>query len=214
MLCPIIITRAVCSGNRYRYINLINRLITISNFKCYCTKVRIVISKHVRSKAHVCGSEICPRSLSGPRKCDIRIYIIKSRVGSGSITGYGMLLAIIIIRAIITGNRYRYINRVDLLITINYIKGNLIIIKVRIVIRKHGCSKTHAGSSGISTLRFCSSAKRKVCRSIKIIIDGHLISGHTMLFSIIVRSTIVTGNRYNNLILILRNRLITIRNGK
>ena len=187
----------IVSGNRYRYVNRINCLVTISNVKRYRTKVRIRIFKLICRKTHVGCSSLGTSGLCGPTEYEIIIYIIKIRISSSGITGYSMLLAVISTGVVCSGNRYRYINWIDCLITIGYIKRYRSEVCIRI--GKLICSKTHVGGSGIGTRGFCGSAKCKVCLSIKVITNLYFIAGHTMRITIIICSVIASGNCYRDI---------------
>ena len=137
------------TDNGHCHIDRVDFLITISYFESHNREVVIIIHKLFCCQPHIGSTNNSTGSFRSSSEGEVTVHIVQRGICCGSITAHIMTFAIVICGVIGTNDGYSHIDRVDRLVPINNVEGN--IRKVRVIIAELASCQPHIGCTGIGT---------------------------------------------------------------
>ena len=199
VLCPVIICCVVGAGNGHCHIDRMNRQITVCNLKDDFGEIAVIVIELIILEAHVCGARICSENrrilvhtLSG---CEVKIFFLVKRIADLCLIAVNAVLsAVIRKRAGTSGNRHHhFVYRCDGLIAVCNFECH--IFEVFVCVRELVILQAHLLSSDRGLCGFRRSAEGEILAYIvQITVCLCSITAHLVLFSIINRGVIFTGD--------------------
>ena len=202
----IVVSSIVCTGNRYGYIDRVDRLVTIFNYEGHILKVAVRICELIGFQTHVSGSCICAGRQGASAEGEV-CFRIQRVADFYLIPFYAVCSSVIILRIRMSGDGHGHIDRIDLLIAIDNDKGYLL--EVFIQVGELFRCQIHIRLTGICAGSSCRAAEAEVIFRVKRAADFDFIAADAVFFTVVCSCILVPGNGHNHFI-DRNNGLITV----
>ena len=205
MFFTVIISRIALSDDGDNRIDRVDYQLTVHDHEGDILEVVVGVREVTGLQFHVVavgvGSAHAGRSAEGKVG-----FSVQRCAGLDLVAGHGMLFAVVVKYVTVLGDGYRRVNLINCLVAIRHVEDDLG--KVCIGVGELLGIQTHIGCAGIGPCRCCSScfAEGEVIFSIQRAADRNIVAAHAVLFTVVRRGVLVSGNGHNHFI--HRNNLL------
>ena len=197
VFCAIIIRGIIRTNDRHRHIDGADLHKTIRYIKSDIGEIAAGIDKIGSTQTHLAGSGILPGN--SRRSIEGEIVFRIQRIARRYVVAFGgVILAVKVSRCIRAGNGYlNAVYRRNLLVAVCYHEGHST--EIGVVICKLTFIQAHIFGTGIFPGRHRRSVEAEIIFRIQRIADLYIITGDSMLFTVVLRGIVMAGNRYGHI---------------